>query len=52
MAIRRHARSKSRRIHCARTRRADAVDPETLVLEQAVENPPGEGAVRAAALQG
>ena len=40
------------RIHCAGTRCADAVEPDAVVLEQAVENTPGEGAVRAAALQG
>ena len=42
------------RRHCidgAGAGRADPADLELLVLEQAIENTPGEGAVRAAALE-
>ncbi len=38
-------------VHRAGAGRADALDGDALVLEQAVEHAPGEGAVRAAALQ-
>ena len=40
-----------RGIHRARRRAGDAVDLEPRLLEQPVEHAPGEGAVRAAALQ-
>ena len=40
------------RIHGAGRRAGDAVDGDAAVGEQAVEHAPGEGAVRAAALQG
>jgi hypothetical protein len=39
-ATRGHARGERRRIQRARTRRADAVEPDAFVLEQAVENTP------------
>ena len=41
-----------RRVDRPCARRADAFERNALVLEQAVEDTPGKGAVRAAALQG
>src|SRR5262245_31610668 len=38
-------------VHRARAGRADALEPDARVLENAVEHAPGERAVRAAALQ-
>src|SRR5262249_37522932 len=51
-ATRSHARAEHGRIHCACAGRADAVKSDAVVVEQAVEDTPGEGAMRAATLQG
>src|SRR5262249_23533399 len=40
------------RVHRSRRRAGDAFDPDPAVVEPLIEHAPGEGAVRAAALQG
>ena len=47
-----HAVGHDGGVHGAGARRADALELDRLLLEQAVEHAPGEGAVRAAALEG
>ena len=47
-----HAVGHDGGVHGAGAGRADALELDRLLLEQAVEHAPGEGAVRAAALEG
>src|ERR1700751_4803228 len=51
-AASRYALSESDRVHPAGAGAADCLDANSIVLEELVENTPGEGTVGAAALQG